>query len=348
VRTLWRWIGRAGAAVAALAAVPLPAAAPCQLVKIAELSVTMADNRPFAAVSINGHAARMLVGTGAVKSALWRPSLEPLGLHAVNSGAKFYGINGPDEAGVVTVRDFGLGGSVVHDIRLFVVGRGAETAFAGVLGDDFLARFDVEFDLASQVIRLFDPKNCTGDQVVYWASSYSMAPLVHRSDDWPTVKVLLNGHEAQALLDSGSTVSGVSSDLMRRPGVAPGSAATAAQPISGLAVGPLDSSLAVFPTLAIGQEQIQNVRLRVADLFSRDRKRVTGSYIPVDPINAPDMIIGADFFHAHRIYIARSQDRVYFTYRGGPRFQTEAPAAPATGATAADPDGRGERGTAGQ
>ena len=35
----------------------------------------------------------------------------------------------------------------------------------------------------------------------------------------------------------------------------------------------------------------------------------------------PDMIIGADFFLAHRIYVARSQGKIYFTYKGGPVFQ---------------------------
>jgi hypothetical protein len=35
----------------------------------------------------------------------------------------------------------------------------------------------------------------------------------------------------------------------------------------------------------------------------------------------PGMVIGADFFMAHRIYVARSQGKMYFTYKGGPIFQ---------------------------
>ncbi|HEV8018785.1 MAG TPA: retropepsin-like aspartic protease [Steroidobacteraceae bacterium] len=86
----------------------------CQLLKIGELSVTTTHNEPLAAVSIDGHAAQMLVDTGAAKSTLWRPALESLGLHAVGSGARFIGVNGADEADIFTVRDFALGGYVVH------------------------------------------------------------------------------------------------------------------------------------------------------------------------------------------------------------------------------------------
>jgi predicted aspartyl protease len=335
-----QWIGRATAGAFALAAVPALAAPACQLVKIGELSVTTAHNRPLAAISINGHAAQMLVDTGADRSLLWRPALESLGLRAVASNVKSYGVNGTDQAGIVTVRDFGLGDSVVHDLTLFVVGRGTGAPFAGLLGEDFLAKFDVEFDLSSHVIRLFTPKNCSGDEVVYWANAYSVTPIVHlmgselerRSageEHRPLVKVLLNGHEAVALLDSGASVSGVTADLVRRPGMAPEAAPTTAGTIRGIASQPLDTSLAVFPTLTVGQEQIQNVKLRIAELFNRNREAMTGSFIPVDPVTEPDMIIGADFFLAHRIYIAHSQGKVYFTYRGGPIFQTE-PQAPAT------------------
>src|SRR5262249_26060507 len=38
-----------------------------------------------------------------------------------------------------------------------------------------------------------------------------------------------------------------------------------------------------------------------------------------------DMLLGADFFLSHRIYVANSQNRVYFTYNGGPVFNLNAP-----------------------
>ena len=38
-----------------------------------------------------------------------------------------------------------------------------------------------------------------------------------------------------------------------------------------------------------------------------------GSYIKRSSFTEPDMILGADFFAAHRVYIARRQGRMYFT-----------------------------------
>jgi Aspartyl protease len=240
-------------------------------------------------------------------------------------------------------------------VRMYVLGSASVPAhFAGSLGEDVLSKLDVEFDLSSGAIRLFTPRNCSGDQVVYWAQAYSMMPLVHSigSGDWPQVEVALNGHRVLALLDSGATVSTVSAELVQRPGMAPVSPPTAAAPMQGIAAQPLASAVAVFPTLSIGQEQIQNVTLRVADVFGRDKEVHAGSLMKTNPVVGsnysvvlPDMVIGADFFLAHRIYIARSQGKVYFTYRGGPIFQTEAPA-PTAGAAqtgaAARPDSAGK------
>jgi hypothetical protein len=68
-------------------------------------------------------------------------------------------------------------------------------------------------------------------------------------------------------------------------------------------------------------------------VFAAQREVHVGSYIKQSAFNEPDLIIGADFFLAHRVYIARSQGRIYFTYLGLPVFQEDPGAtaiAPAT------------------
>jgi tetratricopeptide (TPR) repeat protein len=47
------------------------------------------------------------------------------------------------------------------------------------------------------------------------------------------------------------------------------------------------------------------------------------------------MLIGTDFFLSHRVYVASSQNRLYFTYNGGPVFDLSAARAPAGAAGAA-------------
>ncbi|MEA1674201.1 hypothetical protein [Nitrospirillum sp. BR 11163] len=39
----------------------------------------------------------------------------------------------------------------------------------------------------------------------------------------------------------------------------------------------------------------------------------------------PDMLLGLDFLRAHRMFVAHSQHRIYFTYVGGPVFQVTGP-----------------------
>jgi hypothetical protein len=72
-----------------------------------------------------------------------------------------------------------------------------------------------------------------------------------------------------------------------------------------------------FSSFRIGDEEIRNTRLRIGAIG----------------IAEADMLIGADFFLSHRIYVASSQHKLYFTYNGGPLFNlnAEPPPAPPNG-----------------
>jgi tetratricopeptide (TPR) repeat protein len=61
----------------------------------------------------------------------------------------------------------------------------------------------------------------------------------------------------------------------------------------------------------LGDEEIRNTRLRIGD-----------------PGIDTDMLIGADFFLSHRIYVASKQHKLFFTYNGGAVFNLKASPAP--------------------
>jgi predicted aspartyl protease len=311
------------------------AATGCQLLQVGELQVTMPDNAPVVPASIEGHAVQMLVDTGADKSLIWRSATKDLNLSIQPGGPTFYGAGGGDTAGLVWIHDFGLAGTTVHNVQLYTTGRGAlPGAAAGVLGEDVLSRWDIEFDLSAGKIRLFVPKNCKGDEVVYWATSYFMTKLVAPpgNSDLLETTVRLNGQEAVAMLDTGASASVVTAQALRQAGVTAESPVTTSDPTRGIVGKPINTSIAVFASLSIGQETIQNVKLRIADLFGRDTEVHTGSAIAQSMFKGPEMLIGADFFLAHRILVSRSQGRIYFTYKGGPIFQRIAPEATAPAA----------------
>jgi hypothetical protein len=239
------------------------------------------------------------------------------------------------------VREFGLANATVRDLQLYAAGRGLSPGHsAGALGEDVLSHWDIEFDLSTGKLRLFIPKNCNGDQVVYWASSYFMLKLIPPPADsnWLESNVRLNGHEVVAMFDTGASLSTVTAQALRQSAIKAESPVVAAGAANGLVSKPIDTASAVFPTLSIGQETIENAQLRIADLFGNDTAVSTGSRLPHDVMKSPDMLIGADFFLAHRVYVARSQGKIYFTYNGGPIFRHVKPGT-SKPSSVADPPG---------
>jgi hypothetical protein len=77
--------------------------------------------------------------------------------------------------------------------------------------------------------------------------------------------------------------------------------------VRGFGFDPPDSWIAPVESFALGREQISHTRLRFID------KDTVGE----------DMLLGFDFFQSHRVFVAYSQRKVYFTYNGGPVFQLD-------------------------
>ncbi len=334
------WCAGALAVALALACAPARAiAGGCRLIRIGEIPVTM-RGVPVVPASLDGHPVQLIVDTGAYSSLLWRPLATSLGLRRLGvSGGKISGAGGSQDAELVAVRDFGLGDYRAHDLRFLTaaaaVGSGAAEAvpLAGVLGEDFLAHLDVEFDLAAGKLRLFQPEGCTGDQVVYWAPAYFMVQLTTppQGTRWLQARARLNGREVVAMFDSGAARTTVMAAAASRAGDS--APTTAVPPMHGVGPKPVAATVRRFASLTIGQETIENATLAVADVFGANREVPLGSYLPQSQLAEPDVIVGADFFLAHRLYIARGQGKIYFTWVGGPVFQPPPAAdAPAGGA----------------
>jgi predicted aspartyl protease len=306
------------------------ASAACQLQTIAEYHLKMQGDQALIQASINGNPVWLLVDTGSYATIITRPAAAKLGLTLSRvEGLTTYGVGGSDVTDAAMVSEFRLGDAVAHNVDLVVTGKDLESDdFQGLLGESILAQGDLELDFANGVMRIFRPHDCVGDQVVYWGAAYSVAPIAPSVDpDELNVYVTLDGQRTIAKLDTGADPSFVTAGAAERAGMEQSAQAARAAAQSG-AVSPtqIDSSVAVFQTFAIGDETIRNARLHVADLFAKDTETPTNSHLERKIANLPDMLLGADFIHAHRIYVARSQGKIYFSYNGGPIFRTSAPA----------------------
>ena len=319
----WAAILIAGAAIAGVGA--CPALGACQLQTIAEYHITMEGNQPLVDASINGHPVRFLVDMGSAATIVSRPAAAELGLTLRRmNGVDMYGVGGGDVADEANIRELKLGNSVVHDVDLMVTGQGLKSReYVGLLGQNFLSQTDLEFDFANDVMRLFKAHDCAGDQVVYWGKAYSMVPISPSpSTGVLEIEVLLNGRRILAQVDSGASHSVVTPGAAESAGVTLHSAGVrSVGASSGMGAKSVQTFVAVFPTFSVGDETIKNVRLEIADLFGEDRDIPINSRIPRKLLGFPQMLLGADFIKAHRIYVARSQGKVYFSYNGGPIFQ---------------------------
>ena len=118
-----------------------------------------------------------------------------------------------------------------------------------------------------------------------------------------------------ALLDTGAAASALSMSEAARLGVTTKTSGAAAAGCSvGIGRKPVDYWSGAFESFAIGNEVIRNPTLRFADVLSN-----TGPFA-----NVPRMVLGVDFLRTHRVYVAHSQRKLYFTYTGGTVFPVDA------------------------
>ena len=308
-------------------------AAGCMLGKLAELPVTMEGLIPTVPVRVDGTDLKLIADSGGFYSLLTPQATARAKLRtgsAPNGAASITGLAGTESARLATAKDFSLAGHTFHGAEFLVAGPqlGSE-GVDGLLGDNILSYADLEFDLANGEIRLFRPIHCGREtDLAYWTrSGVEMADITPASA--PSFKIVVsikvNGHDMRAVLDSGAGRSFITRAAAREAGVlvdAPG--VKPAGIGGGFGHHGYQTWIARFDSFAVGDELIKNAMLRVGDT---NMDLGGGANV--------QMLIGADFLLSHRVYVANSEGKLYFTYNGGPVFNLDE--APDTGAAPAQP-----------
>jgi predicted aspartyl protease len=87
---------------------------------------------------------------------------------------------------------------------------------AGLLGANFLRHYEIELDLASNRLNLFEQDHCPG-QVVYWkADAVAVVPIRIVQTGHIILPVTLDGQSMDALLDTGSTRTNLTEEAARQ------------------------------------------------------------------------------------------------------------------------------------
>ena len=287
---------------------------------MAELPVTMSGSKPLITAKINGEDAQFVADSGAFFSMITAASAAQYKLKLRPAPFGFYikGIGGNIDPSIATVKVFTIAGIPVHDVEFFVGGgEVGGLGSVGVLGQNFFRIGDVEYDLAKGVIRLIKADGCSGTNLAYWvkpSEPLSLMDIAWGSPISPhtTGTAFINGARIRVMFDTGAGNSILSQRAAARAGVKPDAEGVIDGGYSrGIGRGAIKTYIGRFASFKIGDEEIRNTRLRFGEIG----------------VDNADMLIGTDFFLSHRIYVASSQHRLYFTYNGGPVFNLTSPPA---------------------
>ena len=305
------------------------AASNCKLVRVAEWEVKPQGNRLIVDGEINGQKVGVLIDSGAGTSFVMRAAADRLGLVRKEApGYRAYGIGGETHVEFAVIDELKIGTASRKNWRAMVLGEHDQgTRFAFLLGYDFMDQVDVEFDLANNAIRIFRPQDCADVSLAYWAKGGAGVVKLEADNERPGIlfPVKLNGQAIVANLDTGAPTSVVSRLIASNVGVRPENA-TAAGTAGGLGPVRSDRYIGSFDSFSIGDELIRNPNIAFSNLEIPGV--ATGSRLSATQ-EIRDMLLGIDFLRAHRVLVAHSQRKLYFTYVGGPVFAPPAKPKPA-------------------
>lgn len=334
------WISSLGI-LAALGA-PCDATAVCKLSRLLDLPVTMTDMKPIVTAKINGEDARFMADSGAFYSMLTPASAAEFKLktHPAPMQLHVVGLGGEASISVATVKEFTLAGVAIPNVDFLVGGGEVGGDSVGVLGQNVLRIGDVEYDFAKGLIRLMREDDCGKANLAYWAdpsTAVSVMEIQWTSPQTPhtTGTAFVNGTKIRVAFDTGASTSFLSLQAAQRAGISvDGPGARYAGTSRGIGRGTVKTWIVPVADFKLGDEEIRNTHLRVGE----------------SGLDLADMLIGADFFLSHHVYVSSKHAKLFFTYNGGPVFNLTVspaavaqpePAAPADAAAQAAP-GAGE------
>ena len=282
----------------------------CSLNREVEVPISMSGLRPLMTAQINGKSAKFLLDSGAFYSMMSTATAQEFNLKLSGSNYMVSGVGGQQKTWFTSVKDFSFLGTTFHDVEFMVSGSEIGSEEAGLIGENLLGHFDVEYDLANGTIRLYKPQGCERTALAYWAAGQAFSLMDIEAIGLSNAHIVgvayVNGKKIRALFDTGASTSVLSLDAAKTLGIdvnAPG--VVAAGYSYGIGRGVAKSYIVPVASFKVGDnEEIKNTRIRIAGI------RLTNA----------DMLVGADFFLSHRMFVSNTQHRLYVTYNGGAVF----------------------------
>ncbi|HET6305605.1 MAG TPA: retroviral-like aspartic protease family protein, partial [Rhodopila sp.] len=262
-------------------------------------------------VEVNGIVGTFVLDTGAQRSMVTEAAVHHLELARDEwVGTTMSGVGGIQSRPNADPRSLSLGGvklvrrTLNHDTSLTVgvlprtnVG---DVVLDGMLGRDFLSVFDLDLDVPARRLTLYRVQDCAG-RFLPWTGGYAPVPATFVDEDALVLPVTLDGTQLRAVLDTGASASLVAAPGIYRLGLQP--AVFAGDPairVSGVGPHMVTMFRHTFRSLRVGGEVIASPVIWVA---------------PVHLVPIVDMLVGADWVEARRIWISFATRQLFVAAR---------------------------------
>ena len=282
----------------------------CEMRELASRGLSFTEDlRPVAEATINGHIVPAMLSTGAAESiVLNKKILERLGvvvrsttskLDAADARNPHKGVDMLVDMSYATIKELSIG-QVARKSGAYKVEDFMDDTYGMRIGAGTLLQTDLEIALDAGYLKSFDPQGCTQAHLAYWdPQAVSVLAMV---DPWKRdMRVVFTaqiaGKPIHALLSTATPHSYLPKAAAVRLGLTPDSpGATREAPMPGH-----DADKPVWkvpvPLISIGALEVKDLDLRLMDLAHAGEV----------------LVLGTDFLHRHRIYIAMEQRRIYFS-----------------------------------
>ncbi len=267
-----------------------------------EIPVEPGQRLLIATLTVDGKPARGILDTGAQGSAVTDALVTRLGLLSdPRNGSLVSGVGGEGmPQNDALVRQFELAGFDPLNGHYPVIALPAGAApgaepLGALVGADVLSHFDIEIDLPDNKLVLYDPDRCAMP-LPGWSGPMTELPLSITWSGRPKLTVKLDGHDIDALLDSGATQSVIDLPAAEKLGLSWDTLKTEKGSEGFGAAGVnLQRVPHTFEILDIGGETIPAPRLEVLDRSLREA----------------DMLLGLDWMRTHRVFISYRRHRLF-------------------------------------
>jgi predicted aspartyl protease len=265
----------------------------------AELALRRIRGVPLVTATIDGAAAGLILDTGAEETVLTTAAAARLGLRGhYEYPRNLRSVSGGVATGEARLQSFVVGDATAADFIVLVGSLSLPSAEGvqpdGLLGGDFLSRFDVDLDLPDDRLTLY--RHGCAPSHPPWEGAYTAVSANRSINDRLFFPVDLDGHRFFAFIDTGAQISTIDTGAARALGISP--TTLARDPVAvmrGVAPERIRARVHRFRWLRVGDATIRDPVMVVADLNLPDA----------------DIVLGLDFLRGRRVRFSYAARRIF-------------------------------------